>query len=336
VSQRVELSTILTTVLITALPSYGAAFRKMVLRIVGAALGGVISLLTIIIVSPNFETLPTYLIAISLVFYVSAYSSLTSGRIAYAGKQIGTTFALVFAGLSPSLDIYGPLWRIWAILLGSFVVAIIALILWPEYAGDSLLPRLRRVIAATLALAPGGAGSIRLDMIDEVNSETMRILAEMLQVADDAQLEGRTSRVNHNAIIEAAGDLRRIANRLASISTSRIVSPTPQLDPMTELAREAALEDIEHQLKVWHEFFRSPESLRADAARTPACAQLSSRIEKSLAEFGSRLEENEFGRLKSWTLEQRRSILAELNSLHRITVLLPELSAWLAKIPGTT
>jgi len=336
VSQRVEMSTILTTVLITALPSYGAAFRKMVLRIVGAAIGGAISLLAILIVSPNFETLPVYLITLFTVFYVSAYSSLTSGRIAYAGKQIGTTFALVFAGLSPSLDIYGPLWRIWAILLGTFVVATIALVLWPEYAGDSLLPRLRRVIADTLALAPGGAASIREDTIDQVNSETMRILAEMLEVADDAQLEGRTSTVDHNAIVEAAGTLRRIANRLASISTSRIVAPTPQLDAMSDSARETALEEIRHQLKVWLDFFSSPECLRGDAARALARAQLSGRIDESLAVFGSRLEENEFARIKSWTLDQRRAILAELHSLRRIAVLLPDLIAWLAQIPGRT
>jgi uncharacterized membrane protein YccC len=336
VSQRVELTTILTTVLITALPSYGAAFRKMVLRIVGAAIGGAISLLTIIIVSPNFETLPAYLTAIFLVFYVSAYSSLTSGRIAYAGKQIGTTFALVFAGLSPSLDIYGPLWRIWAILLGTFVVAVIALSLWPEYAGDSLLPRLRQVIADTLALAPGGKASIREDTIDRVNSETMRILAQMLEVADDAQLEGRTSKVDHNAIVEAAGTLRRIANRLASISTSRIVAPTPPLDDKTESALQAVLEEIQHQLRVWLDFFSGPECLRADAARALAHAQLSSRVEEVLAVFGSRLEENEFERIKSWTLDQRRVILAELYSLRRIAALLPDLSTWLAQIPGTT
>ena len=334
VSQRVELTTILTTVLITALPTYGAAFRKMVLRIVGAAIGGAISLLAIIIVSPNFETLPVYLIALFTVFYVSAYCCLTSGRIAYAGKQIGTTFALVFAGLSPSLDIYGPLWRIWAILLGTFVVATVALILWPEYAGDSLLPRLRRVTADTLALAPGGAASTREDTIDEVNSETMRILAEMLQVADDAQVEGRTSMVDHNAIVEASGTLRRIANRLASISTSRIVAPTPQLDSITESARESALEEIRHQLKVWLDFFSSQESLRADAARELARAQRSGRMEEALALFGSRVEDNQFKRIKSWTLDQRRALLAELHSLRRIAVLLPELSAWLAQIPG--
>jgi uncharacterized membrane protein YccC len=306
----------------------------MILRIVGTVLGGAISLLAIIIVSPNFETLPVYLITLFAVFYVSAYSSLASGRIAYAGKQIGTTFALVFAGLSPSLDIYGPLWRIWAILLGTFVVAAIAFTLWPEYAGDSLLPRLRQVIADTIALAPGGAASNREDTIDRVNSETMRILAEMLEIADDAQMEGRTSMVNHNAIVEAAGTLRRIANRLASISTSRIAAPAPQLDAMTESARESALEEIRHQLKAWLDFFSSPECLRAVAARTLARAQLSGRLEESLALFGSRVEENQFERIKSWTLDQRRAILAELNSLRRIAVLLPDLTGWLAQIPG--
>jgi multidrug resistance protein MdtO len=113
----------------------------MILRIVGALIGGAVSLLAIIIVTPNFETLPAYLLAVFIVFYVSAYSSLASGRVAYAGKQIGTTFALVFAGLSPALDVYEPLWRIWGILLGTLVVAIVTLLYWwPEYAGDSLLP----------------------------------------------------------------------------------------------------------------------------------------------------------------------------------------------------
>ena len=77
ITQRADLSTILTTILITALPTYGAALRKMILRIVGAIIGGAVSLLTIIIVTPNFETLPAYLIAVFIVFYISAYSSLS-------------------------------------------------------------------------------------------------------------------------------------------------------------------------------------------------------------------------------------------------------------------
>lgn len=128
--------------------------------------------------------------------------------MAYAGKQMGIIFALVSVGLSPSVDIFEPLWRIWGVLLGDFVVAIIFFIVWPEYAGDSLVPRLQRVISDTLALAPNGSASSSEDQILKTNSETMRVLTEILQVADDARLEGRTSAVDHNAIVEAAGTLR--------------------------------------------------------------------------------------------------------------------------------
>ena len=68
ITQRADLSTILTTVLITALPTYGAALRKMILRIIGVIIGGTMTLLTIIIVTPNFETLPAYMMALFVVF----------------------------------------------------------------------------------------------------------------------------------------------------------------------------------------------------------------------------------------------------------------------------
>jgi len=334
-TQRADLSTILTTVLITALPTYGAAMRKMILRIVGAIIGGAVSLLVIIIVTPNFETLPAYLIAIFLIFYVSGYASLTSGRVAYAGKQIGTTFALVFAGLSPSIDIYGPLWRIWGILLGTFVVAVVAFLLWPaEYAGDSLMPRLRKVILDTLALVPGGSAANTEDEIQRVNSDTMRVLAEILQVADDAQMEGRTSTVNHNAIVQAAGTLRRIANRLASIASGRIVTPTPPLDSVTESAREAVLDATRRQLQSWLDFFSGDESLSASAAQTVVQTYSAHDLARPVGEFGSRLEAGEFARIESWTIDQRRAILAELQSMRRLEVLMSDLNRWLAQIPG--
>jgi hypothetical protein len=333
-TQRADLSTILTTVLITALPTYGAALRKMILRIVGGIVGGAVSLLAIIIVTPNFETLPAYLLAVFIVFYVSAYASLSSGRVAYAGKQIGTTFALVFTGLSPALDVYEPLWRIWGILLGTFVVAVATFILWPEYAGDSLLPKLRKVIRGTLALAPGGSAVHTEDEVQQANSETMNVLAEILQVADDAQVEGRTSLVNHNAIVQAAGTLRRIANRLASIATARIVTPMPSLDPATGAERTAVFDATRRQLQSWLDFFGSDESLSASAARRVALTNSSEELLRPIELFSSRLEERQFARIASWTLEQRREMLAELHSMRRIEFLLSELNRYLPQIPG--
>ena len=334
VDHRPELNTILTTVIITALPTYGAALRKMNLRIVGAVIGGLISLLTIIIVTPNFSTLPAYLLAVFVVFYISAYCSLSSGRVAYAGKQIGTTFALVFTGLSPALDVYEPLWRIWAILLGTLVVAFVTFLLWPEYAGDSLLPRLRNVFRVTLAIAPGGSAANTEDEIQQAISRTMRALAEILEVAEDARVEGRTSLVDHNAIVEAAGTLRRIANRLASITTGRIVTPVPPLDPVTESARAAVLDAIRRHLQSWLEFFGGPDSLNAAAAEASARANSPEDLKTPLDQFSSRLEERQFARLDSWTVDQRRAVLSELHSMRRVEYLLTDLNRWLAQIPG--
>jgi uncharacterized membrane protein YccC len=233
----------------------------MYLRISGAVIGGAVSLLAIIIVAPNFDTLPVHMLAVFVVFYASAYSALGSARTTYAGKQMGIIFALVLTGLSPSVDFYEPLWRIWGVLLGASVVGMVFFFLWPEYAGDSLLPRLRSVLGDTLALAPSGLASTSEDQILKTNSETMHVLAEILGVADDAQLEGRTSAVDHNAMVEAAGTLHRIANQRSLIATGRILIQMPQLDPVTESARERVFDAIRRQLRSWLDFFSVAEGL---------------------------------------------------------------------------
>jgi hypothetical protein len=161
----------------------------------------------------------------------------------------------------------------------------------------------------------------------------MRTLAEILQVADDAQIEGRTAMVNHNAIVEAAGTLRRIANRLASMASGRMVA-LPPLDSVTESARQAVLEAIRAQLSSWLDFFSAPKSLVASATRIAAASRSPDDLATPLQLFSSRLEERQFARTESWTVEQRRTILAELQSMRRLEFLISELNRWLAQIPS--
>jgi Fusaric acid resistance protein family len=334
ISQRPDLFIILVAVITTATPTYGATWHKMRLRITGAVIGGVVSLLAIIIVSPNFDTLPVYIIAVFAVFYLCAYSSLGSARMTFAGKQMGIIFALVFVGLSPAVNIYEPLWRIWGVLLGDFVVAITFFILWPEYAGDSLVPRLRRVIAGTLALAPGGSASSGEDKVLKTSAETMHVLTEILQVADDARLEGRGSAVSPDAIVEAAGTLRRIANRLSSIATGRILTQMPRLDPVTGSARERLFNAVRGQLVSWLDFFSSPQCLGASAARAMGQKHSAGELAEPLKEFSSHLEEGGFAQLGSWPIEPRRTMIAELESMRRLEFLFSELNRYLADIPS--
>ncbi|MFZ0659309.1 MAG: FUSC family protein [Candidatus Binataceae bacterium] len=334
VSERPDLFIIFVTVITTATPTYGATLHKMYLRIAGAIIGGAVSLLAIIIVSPNFETLPTYMLVAFAVFYPFAYSSLGNARMSYAGKQMGIIFSLVFVGLRPSVEIYEPLWRIWGILLGDFIVATVFFTLWPEYAGDSLVLRLQKIIADMLALAASGSASSSEDQILKTNSETMRVLTEFLEIADDARMEGRTCAVYHKGIVEAAGTLRRIANRLSSIATARARTPMPQLDPVTEFARERVFNAIRGQLRSWLDFFSGSESLSASAARAIAQKHSAEDLAEPLNEFGSRLEEGGFARLASWPLEPRRTMIAELQSMRRLEFLFSELNRYLADIPS--
>ncbi len=341
ITQRADLFIILVTVITTATPTYGATLHKMYLRIIGAIIGGAASLLAIIVVSPNFDTLPVYMLATFAVFYAAAYASVGNARMSFAGKQMGIIFSLVFIGLSPSVNIYEPLWRIWGVLLGDFVVATVFFTLWPEYAGDSLLPRLKRVLANTLALTantlaptPGGSASNSEDQILKTNWETMRVLTEFLEIADDARMEGRTCAVYHNGVVEAAGTLRRIANRLSSIATARVLIQSPQLDPLTESAREGVFAAIGRQLKSWLDFFSGAECFNAVAARAMAQKHSADELAGPLNEFSSRLEEGGFARLAAWPLEPRRTMMAELQSMRRLEFLFSELNEYLADVPS--
>jgi uncharacterized membrane protein YccC len=121
-SHRSDLSVIVWTALIAGLPTYGATLRKMILRIVGGVIGGLLALPVMMVVSPNFLSVGSYMAAFFVVLFISAYVSLSSGRLAYAGQQGGLSFVIAYASLSPTDDFYAPLWRVWGIFLGLIIV----------------------------------------------------------------------------------------------------------------------------------------------------------------------------------------------------------------------
>jgi hypothetical protein len=199
---------------------------------------------------------------------------------------------------------------------------------WPEYAGDSLLPRLREVLRDTISLIPGSTAFSTEPAIEAINSATMPVLVEILEVADDARLEGRTSLIDHDAAVQAAGTLRRIANRLAGISMARITTPLPRLDDSTESEREAIVSAIRTRLTAWLASFDSCPSLRhAAITRPPAICR--DEIVLPLSRFISQIEAQNFAQLDTWKLEERRVLLSELQSLRRLEFLMTELDHYL-------
>src|SRR5262249_36585808 len=152
-------------------------------------IGGALTLATIIVVSPNSESVSSYLAAFFVVLFVCSYVGLSSGRLAYAGFQTGMTFIFAYYALSPSADVVEPLWRLWGILLGLGTLSAVFLLVPPGYAGKALLPCLTRLLRGALDLLSPAAGLTR-SRIQEIAEDSTRRLTQLLGIADDARLEG--------------------------------------------------------------------------------------------------------------------------------------------------
>jgi uncharacterized membrane protein YccC len=331
-SHREELSVILTTIIITALPTYGASLRKMILRLVGVALGGAIGLVAIIMVTPNFETLPSYMLACFVVLFISGYGALGSGRTAYIGSQIGTTFLFAFAGLSPSEAIYTPLWRIWGVLLGVLIVLAVTVTMWPEYAHESMPPRLRKILRATLDLMPSRAAA--LASLSAMSAEIISTLAELLTVADDAKLEGGSSRIDPDEVVNAAGTLRRISSRMVEISRGRYATPTPALEPGTEASRSAMEALMRARLEDWLALAEGPQEHLSATAMAIAASHPADALRQAFEDFSGRVAANGFAQIARWTFDERRTLLSELEAWRRLTELFADLDEQFARVPA--
>ena len=328
-SQRPDMTAALWTVLIAGLPSHGATLRKLALRIAGVLIGGGIAIAAIAVVTPNFDTVLSYMIACFLVLVGCAWAAQTSSRIAYAGSQAGTTFVLVFAGLSPSARIYDPLWRIWAVLLGVGVTGTAFLLLWPDYAADSMLSRLRKLLEIDLRLLPSTAPPPDDAAIEALEHESTDGVVQLLGVADDARLEGTRSGVNADAIVDAAGTLRRIAHRLGWIAAGR---PAQQaLSPASEAARRTFEDALRQRIGAWRECFAAPVPDRGAAAAIRDRHRADD-LEHTLQALVTRVGSDSYAEVAAWPLTARRALLAELESFDRLVVLSGELDQQFAAI----
>jgi multidrug resistance protein MdtO len=334
-SHRSDLSVIVWTALIAGLPTYGATLRKMILRIVGGVIGGLLALPVMMVVSPNFSSVGSYMAAFFVVLFISAYVSLSSGRLAYAGQHGGLSFVIAYASLSPTDDFYAPLWRVWGIFLGLIIVTLVFLLVTPEYAGKALAPRVARILRAALLLLRPAPG-LTVERVQQIDMEATLDLTQLLGIAEEAQVEGQLSGVNPNAVVEAAGTLRRIVHRLSGIASARLAVPQPPLPAELQAARDAGDNALRHHLESWLEVVEQEPGpdrrriLEVAAHFTPDdLAVPLAKLEEHLSVFG-------LGELASWPAAARSAVFAEIESYRQLMVLMTELNQQFVAIPAAT
>jgi uncharacterized membrane protein YccC len=334
-SQHSELGVIVWTARVTGLPSYGATKRKMILRIAGGVIGGLLALPVMLVVSPNFESVGAYLTAFFVVLFLAAYVGLSSGRLAYAGQQAGTSFVAAYAALSPSADFYAPLWRVWGIFLGLLIVTAVFLLVAPEYAGKALAPRLKAILQGALELLRPTA-DLSEPRVQAIDMEVTLQLTQVLGVAEDARLEGRHSGLDPDRVIEVAGTLRRIVHRLSGVASGRLALQQFVLPAELQEARAACETALRHNLQSWLEVLEEEQGLdrhRALAVRERRSAE---DLAAPVAALQERHATAEVEELAAWPAEARGLFLAELESYRRLVVLVSELDQHLVEVPAAT
>ncbi len=113
------LSTSVWTTIIIAQSTLGASLQKALLRLAGAILGGLLGLLTIVLLMPNMDSMTPLLVVVAAVTTLAAWIIAGSTRIAYVGVQMGLAFALcVLNDLGPTTDLVPARDRVIGVLLG--------------------------------------------------------------------------------------------------------------------------------------------------------------------------------------------------------------------------
>lgn len=145
------INTAIPTCLVAAQTSLGADYRLSLLRISGAAIGGLCAYLYVLVLQPQFDTIIGFALATAPFWALSAWITAGSDRIAYLGRQLGFSFALfVLHDFGAVTDLYLPRDRVIGILLGLIVMGVLDYALWPRR--SSMLAR-HHCIAALRTLA---------------------------------------------------------------------------------------------------------------------------------------------------------------------------------------
>ena len=132
-----EISTAVTTCLLTALSTIGASRQKQILRFGGALVGGLgIGIGAQIFILPYIDSIGSFTVLFALVMGAAAWIATSSPRLSYFGVQVAVAFCLITSQefrIQTSLAVARD--RVVGILLGLFMMWLAFDQLWSASAG---------------------------------------------------------------------------------------------------------------------------------------------------------------------------------------------------------
>jgi multidrug resistance protein MdtO len=144
--------TCVVTVLFTGLSSTGAMKQKQLYRFSGAAIGGIIAIITVSVFYPNMDSITSLVVLVAPVAFLSGWI-MRSPLMSYIGVQIGFGFFLTaLPGFGAATQISPARDRVIGVALGILVMWFIFDQLWPVRTTDTLRASLTRIQKATVEL----------------------------------------------------------------------------------------------------------------------------------------------------------------------------------------
>jgi multidrug resistance protein MdtO len=260
--------TAIVTCFFVALSSLGETVHKLLLRLSGAVIGGLIAGVCIVFVLPHLTDIGQLCLLVFTVSVGAAWVSTSSELLAYAGMQIAFAFFLgILQGYAPATDLTVLRDRVAGILLGNIVITIIFSSLWPQSARSAIRAAIADSLRAIGAVIrrPRNAGDARLRTVQALaRADHLRTLTlfelrmlpshtrESLNVPSVASVErlaGAAFVVTTDAIspyAESASTARLAAwaeSAADNVSSGRSVLPSPAPDFLlpTAVERDARL-----------------------------------------------------------------------------------------------
>src|SRR3984885_5334733 len=260
--------TAIVTCFFVALSSLGETVHKLLLRLSGAVIGGLISGLCIVFVLPHFTDIGQLCLLIFAVSLGAAWVATSSELLSYAGMQIAFAFFLgVLQGYAPATDLTVLRDRVAGIVLGNIAITIIFSTFWPQSARSAIRAALADALRAIAEVIrrPRDAAVARMRAIQAL------VRADHLRTLTLFELRMLPSHARESHSVPSVASVERLAAAAFVLATD-VISPYAETASTARLAAwaESAADDVSSRRSLPPSPTPSttaPESARAPGAR---------------------------------------------------------------------
>jgi multidrug resistance protein MdtO len=207
------ISTSVTTVFFTALGSTGTSKQKLLFRIVGAAIGGlVLGIGSTAFLFPQMDSITSLVVLVATIAFIAAWCG-TGRRFNYVGLQIALAFYFVaFEGFGPPTELAPARDRFVGILVALVVMWFVFDQLWPVRTVTVMRRNLASVLRSDASLLQlGETGQSRSEELRQANAlrdQVGKTVAGLRSMNDAVEYEFGVDRELHlhssQAILRAA------------------------------------------------------------------------------------------------------------------------------------